>query len=83
MGTTISDSVSTEHDRSSPAGIQSSWNENPITDQSKEPRERNNPSQATPNPHPDYKIRHDLADAKPPKKENLSKEQERKKSGTR
>jgi hypothetical protein len=52
----------------------------------KEPRERNNPSQATPNPHPDYpdyKIRHDLANAKPPKSEDLNKKQEPKKTGTR
>ena len=47
-----------------------------MTDQSKEPRERNNPSQATPQPHPayhtDFKLRHDQADARPPKIEDLS-----------
>ena len=64
--------------------IQVRYEEDLMTEQSKEPRERNNPSQATPNPLPDYKIRHDLADAKPPKNDVQNKgEEENQKSGTK
>jgi len=39
-----------------------------MSDQSKEPPERNNPSQATPKPKPAFIIRHDQA-VEPEKKE--------------
>lgn len=53
-------------------------------DQGKELAERKNPSQATPQPHPDFVLRHDQAITQFPKVDVQNKEQEEHpgKSGT-
>jgi hypothetical protein len=54
-----------------------------MSEQGKEPSERNNPSQATPQPHPDFVLRHDQAVLKPAKEDvqNKGQEEHPKKSG--
>lgn len=58
-----------------------------MTDQSKKPRERNNPSQATPQPHPsfhpDFKLRHDQDVPEPLHTEIQNREKEPSKTATR
>jgi hypothetical protein len=47
-----------------------------MSDPREEPRERNNPSQATPQPHPDFIIRHDKAVQPDTHEEAQNKEQQ-------